>query len=277
MSAVKPATATPAFESSNPFAINMPKMGGKKGKILGSLNNVSPQVTGKAVSDALKSLDKIGVKDNIEEEIKEHHYETPAQIEEEEKKITRRILRIDIIISYLLFYTALMMQWLTLLGLSNSVGGFFYEFFINSFNFPEYDFSSITAVGKIAGLTTSLQIIIFVLANIFVLKKTLSNKNNSTSKPSNQSGDRFNDLKTKLCTHFTTVRGRIAQFYQILNILSQILIIISTIISANDKFSAINEFTDANNSDPSFFLLGITGGHRKRQEQPETQQTLILL
>ncbi|CAB4486637.1 unnamed protein product [Rhizophagus irregularis] len=123
MSAVKPATATPVIEPSKPLAINMinmPKLGGKGGKILGTLNNVSPQVTGKAVSDTLKTMDKLGVKDNIEEKIKDHDFETPAQIAEEEKKITRRIFRIDLIISYLLFYTALMMQWLTLLGLSNN-------------------------------------------------------------------------------------------------------------------------------------------------------------
>ncbi|CAG8734223.1 4519_t:CDS:2 [Rhizophagus irregularis] len=287
MSAVKPATATPVIEPSKPLAINMinmPKLGGKGGKILGTLNNVSPQVTGKAVSDTLKTMDKLGVKDNIEEKIKDHDFETPAQIAEEEKKITRRIFRIDLIISYLLFYTALMMQWLTLLGLSNNVGGFFYEFFINSFNFPEYNFSSLTTVGKIAGFSVSLQIIIFVLVNIFVLGKTLTHKNNltttSSSQPSNQLGNRFqfiDVLKNKLRTHFTAVRRIDTQFYQIMGILSQILIIIAAIISADDKFSAINKFTDqANNLDPSSFPLSITGGYRKRQEQAETQEMLIV-
>lgn len=287
MSAVKPATATPVIEPSKPLAINMinmPKLGGKGGKILGTLNNVSPQVTGKAVSDTLKTMDKLGVKDNIEEKIKDHDFETPAQIAEEEKKITRRIFRIDLIISYLLFYTALMMQWLTLLGLSNNVGGFFYEFFINSFNFPEYNFSSLTTVGKIAGFSVSLQIIIFVLVNIFVLGKTLTHKNNLTtttsSQPSNQLGYRFqfiDVLKNKLRTHFTAVRRIDTQFYQIMGILSQILIIIAAIISADDKFSAINKFTDqANNLDPSSFPLSITGGYRKRQEQAETQEMLIV-
>lgn len=288
MSAVKPATATPVIEPSKTFAINMPKVGGKEGKILGTLNNVTPQVTGKAVSDTLKTLDKLGVKDNIEEKIKDHDFETPAQIAEEEKKITRRIFKIDLIISYLLFYTALMMQWLTLLGLSNNVGSFFYEFFINSFNFPEYNFSSLTTVGKIAGFTVSLQIIIFVFVNIFVLGNTLTHKNNLTtttitttpSQPSNQLGNKFqfiDVLKNRLRTHFTAVRRIDTQFYQILGILSQILIIIVAIIYADDKFSAINKFTDqANNLDPSLFPLSITGGYRKRQEQAETQQMLIV-
>jgi hypothetical protein len=288
MSTVKPATATPAIDPSKPLAINMPKVGGKGGKILGVLKNVSPQVTGEAVSDTLKTLDKLGVKDNIEEEIKEHDFETPAQIAEEEKKITRRIFKIDLIISYLLFYTALMIQWLTLLGLSNSVGSFFYEFFINSFNFSEYNFSSLTTVGKIAGFTVSLQIIIFILVNIFVLVKTLIHKNNSTTttttttplQSSNQLGGRFqfiSDLKKKLRTHFTAVRRIDAQFYQILGILSQILVIITAIIAADDRFSAINEFTNqANDLDPSLFSLSLTGGYRKRQEQTETQQMLIV-
>src|SRR3954454_4332238 len=107
MSANRPATATPVSVSGNSTTIAMPNVGGKGGKVLGALKNVTPQVTGEAVAETLETLDKIGVKDNIEEEIKKHDNETPAEVDEEEKRITRRILRINLFITYLLFYTAL--------------------------------------------------------------------------------------------------------------------------------------------------------------------------
>src|SRR6266542_5604667 len=120
MSAAKPSTATPANEPTKSLAINMPKTGGKGRKILGAIKNAAlPQVTGEAVANSLETLEKLGVKDDIEEEIQEHNSETAAEIDEEEKKITRRIYRIDLITTYLLFYTALTIQWLTLLGESN--------------------------------------------------------------------------------------------------------------------------------------------------------------
>ncbi|RIA95344.1 hypothetical protein C1645_816841 [Glomus cerebriforme] len=133
----------------------------------------------------------------------------------------------------------------------------------------EYNFSSLTTMRKIAGFTASLQIIIFVLSNIFVLGNTLLRKKNNFPLPSSSSPPsppqpsskqvRFqslNDLKTKLSIHLSTVRKIDAQFYQILGILSQLLIIIAASVVADDKLSVIDPL--------------------QRQEQTSTQNEKIL-
>jgi len=127
MSATKPPTATPASTSKPPVSVNV---GGHGGKVLGALKNIAPTTgeAGEATQNILETAEKLSIKDNIESAITKHDKDTPVEIDEEEKKITRRILRINTFVTYLLFYTALMMQWLTLLGLSTSVGNFFYEF-----------------------------------------------------------------------------------------------------------------------------------------------------
>src|SRR5438874_1333119 len=101
MSAARPATATPAITPIKPTTISIPKTGGGN-KVLGVLKNVTPQVTGEGVANSLETLDKVGLKDKIEEKIQKHSHETQAQMDEEEKRITRRILRINLFVSYLL-------------------------------------------------------------------------------------------------------------------------------------------------------------------------------
>ncbi len=252
--------------SSSLFFFSLPILGAIK-------NSTLPQITGEAVANSLETLEKLGVKDDIEEEIQEHNSETAAEIDEEEKKITRRIYRIDLITTYLLFYTALTIQWLTLLGESNGFGDFFYKFFIDSFNFGNYDFTELSTVGRISGCTASLQIILFFVANLIVLGyNRLSKKKRpprSIRGPVYFGGilKFFNALKPKLRSHHEAVKKVDAQFSQILGIISQLLIIITASIAANSKLSAIDEFTGAEGDiDPALFPPSIM----KRQDPGTT-------
>ncbi|CAI2173283.1 16254_t:CDS:2 [Funneliformis geosporum] len=95
----------------------MPKIEGKDGKVLGTLNKHRYH---QYPVNQLRIIDDLCIKDDVEEKITEHDSETAAEINKE-KKITRKIYRIDLIITYLLFYTALLMQWLTLLAISGDL------------------------------------------------------------------------------------------------------------------------------------------------------------
>src|SRR5437773_9608396 len=90
-------------------SINLPTVRGTGGKALNTLKNTKapPQDTGEVVHTTLEVLYEIGVKECIEDVIEKVDTDTPEQRKEEEKKITRRIYRIDLLLNYLLYYTAL--------------------------------------------------------------------------------------------------------------------------------------------------------------------------
>ncbi|CAH1760711.1 21093_t:CDS:2 [Entrophospora sp. SA101] len=211
----------------------------------------TPQITGESVQTTLEVLDKVGIKDNIEEAIQTVDKDTPEQREEEEKRITRRIYRVELLLNFLMYYTSLIIQWLTLLGLSSSFGNFLYNVLIGSFVFTEWNFGDISTVGKISGVTISLQIILFIISNIIVLFYRRFH-------PSKQSPARlqgpiyyngilkgFNLLKPKVESYNTSVKKLDAQFSQILGAISQVLIIIAASFSASSNITSLNGISDS--------------------------------
>ncbi|CAJ0755977.1 21527_t:CDS:2, partial [Entrophospora sp. SA101] len=231
--------------------VNIPAVKGTSGKILNAMATATPQITGESVQTTLEVLDKVGIKDNIEEAIQTVDKDTPEQREEEEKRITRRIYRVELLLNFLMYYTSLIIQWLTLLGLSSSFGNFLYNVLIGSFVFTEWNFGDISTVGKISGVTISLQIILFIISNIIVLFYRRFH-------PSKQSPARlqgpiyyngilkgFNLLKPKVESYNTSVKKLDAQFSQILGAISQVLIIIAASFSASSNITSLNGISDS--------------------------------
>ncbi|CAJ0830197.1 2545_t:CDS:2 [Entrophospora sp. SA101] len=85
------ATVT-TLSSVSTVTVNIPAVKDTGGKVLNAMATATPQITGESVQTTLEVLDKVGVKDNIEEAIRNIDKDTPEQ-REEEKRITRRIYR----------------------------------------------------------------------------------------------------------------------------------------------------------------------------------------
>nr|CAG8589737.1 4983_t:CDS:2 [Entrophospora candida] len=239
----------------------------------------TPQITGESVQTTLEVLDKVGVKDNIEEAIRTIDKDTPEQREEEEKRITRRIYRVELLLNFLMYYTSLIIQWLTLLGLSSSFGNFLYNVLIGSFVFTEWNFGSISTVGKISGVTISLQIILFIISNIIVLFYRRFHP--SKQSPAGLQGPIyyngilkvFNLLKPEVESYNTSVKKLDAQFSQILGAISQVLIIIAASFSASSNITSLNGISD-NGIDTSF-PTGLGGFIQIENNQVEEQSIAV--
>ncbi|CAG8460195.1 2225_t:CDS:1 [Dentiscutata heterogama] len=211
--------------------------------------NIPHTLSSGNINSSLENLKRSGIQRHIESNILKLDKSTPKQRELEEKRITLRIQRIDILIVCLTFYTALAMQWLTLLGLSTSFSNFLYELFIKSFNITQWNFRDIQTIGKISGATTSLQIIFSIISTfIMILYKIFYNARNiplSFRGPIYFGGlfQFFNIFRPKINEHNLAVKKLDGKFHQYLGILSQSLIIITAIIIACDKLTKINNIT----------------------------------
>ncbi|CAG8588971.1 10694_t:CDS:1 [Cetraspora pellucida] len=211
--------------------------------------NIPHTLDDNAIHSSLELLKTSGIQRRIETNILKLDKSTPKQRELEEKRITIRIQRIDILIVCLTFYTALAMQWLTLLGLSTSFSNFLFELFIKSFDLTQWNFSEIQTIGKISGVTTSLQFIFSIISNfIMILLKIFYHAKNipiSLKGPIYFGGlfRFFNIFRPKINDNHLAVKKIDAKFHQYLGILSNSLIIITAIIIACDKLTMINIIT----------------------------------
>jgi len=161
------------------------------------------------------------------------------------------------------------MQWLTLLGLSTSFGNFLYNVFIGSFDFAQWNFKNISTIGKISGVTISLQIIIFVISNIIVLLYLKFHPDKRP--PQSLKGPIYyggllkiaNVLRPKIHSYGLSVKRLDAQFSQILGVISQLLIIIAASLAADSNLSTINDVSGNSNTttyyDPNNFQTGFSG------------------
>ncbi|CAG8441379.1 8352_t:CDS:2 [Ambispora leptoticha] len=216
--------------------------------------NILSTVSGDEIKSGLVGLEKIGVADDIERGIKKIDKDTPDERQQEERKITHRIYKLDIAITCLLYYTSLTSNWLTLLGSSKSIGDFFYKVLIGSFNFTEWNFDRFDIVGKISGVTCSLQIILFVLANVIVLGITFIHPNGKKGLPVNLRAPIYYGgpfqfihlMKPSLKEFHSSVRRIDAQFSQVLEILSQLFIIVAATIATHAKLEDITDIINAN-------------------------------
>ncbi|CAG8501770.1 10372_t:CDS:2 [Ambispora gerdemannii] len=223
-------------------------------KILSAIGKLRADYGGDAIKSGLDGLEKMGVKDDIENGINKIDPDTPEERKEEEKKITHRIYKLDLAITYLLYYTSLVLNWLTLLGSSKSVDEFFYEVFIGSFDFTEWDFNNFNIIGKISGVTCSLQIVFFVLANLIVFGITFLHPNGKQGLPENLRAPIYYGgpfqlihlMKPTLKKYHLSVKRIDAQFSQILGILSQLFIIVAASIVTNTKLDDIAYLIDSN-------------------------------
>ncbi|KAF0528495.1 hypothetical protein F8M41_013119 [Gigaspora margarita] len=211
--------------------------------------NIPHTLSSNNINASLGALKTSGIQRHIESNFLKLDKSTPKQRELEEKRITIRIQRIDILIVCLTFYTSLAMQWLTLLGLSTSFSNFLFELFIKSFNITQWNFRDIQTIGKISGATTSLQIIFSIITSIIIiLYKTFVHVRNipiSLKGPIYFGGlfRFFNIFRPEINDHQVAVKRFDGKFHQYIGILSQTLIIITAIIIACDKLTKINIFT----------------------------------
>ncbi|CAJ0766641.1 8584_t:CDS:2, partial [Entrophospora sp. SA101] len=195
--------------------VNIPAVKDTGGKVLNAMATATPQITGESVQTTLEVLDKVGVKDNIEEAIRNIDKDTPEQ-REEEKRITRRIYRVELLLKI--------------------------------FNLL---YQNISPVGKISGVTISLQIILFIISNTVVLFYRKFHP--SKQSPAGLQGPIyyngilkvFNVLRPKVESYDSSVKKLDAQFSQILGTISQILIIIAASLSASSNITSLNGTSDS--------------------------------
>src|SRR5215211_5346567 len=83
--------------------------------------------SGESVRDGLRLLETVGIKDDIEKQVRKFDPETPEEMSKESLLITERMNKLDVLITVGLYYSSLFMNWLTLLGRSTSVGDFFFD------------------------------------------------------------------------------------------------------------------------------------------------------
>ncbi|KAG9299818.1 hypothetical protein G9A89_003361 [Geosiphon pyriformis] len=249
-----PPKGPPKGPPTNPhITINVPKEEPRR-RIFGGINRLRKNYDGEAVKSGLNALEKFGIKDNIEDAISKIDPDTPAERILEERRITHRIYKIDLAITYLLYYTSLALNWLTLLGQSNSFGDFLYEVFIGSLDFTEWNFYNYNIIGKISGATCSLQILFFVLANFIVLGMTFIHPNGIKSLPENLRGPIFyggpfqliNLLKPTLEKYNLSVQRLDAQFSECIGILSQLFIMVACSLATNIKMNDLSTFINSN-------------------------------
>ncbi|CAG8710652.1 2077_t:CDS:1, partial [Racocetra persica] len=240
--------------------------------------NIPHTLDDDTIHSSLEFLKTPGIQRRLETNIRKFDKSTPKQRELEEKRITIRIQRIDILIVCLTFYTALMMQWLTLLGLSTSFSNFLFQLFINSFDVTQWNFQEIQTIGKISGVATSLQLIFSIISNfIMILYKIFYHAKNiplSFSGPIYFGGlfRFFNIFRPKILDHQLSVKNIDAKFHQYLGILSNGLIIITAIIIVCDKLTMIDNITS---EDVNTLLSGLIDQSKILSRDVDVNQTVI--
>ncbi|GBC27522.2 hypothetical protein GLOIN_2v1561367 [Rhizophagus irregularis DAOM 181602=DAOM 197198] len=122
----------------------------KKDEEINEKDNKEEMTGAETIKTGLSILETVGIKDDLEKEVRKIDPDTPEEISKETELITERINKLDILITIGLYYTSLAMDWLTLLGESTSVQSFFFDLFLGSFDIPEWDFGDLTVVAKIS-------------------------------------------------------------------------------------------------------------------------------
>ncbi|CAG8472919.1 15099_t:CDS:10 [Acaulospora morrowiae] len=208
---------------------------------------------GEIVHEALDVLDDLGVKEKLERKLTEHDDDTTEEKAQNTTRITIVINRLDILITVGLYYTSLIMDWLTILGDSTSFGDFLVDLFFRSFVVSQWNFGQLDVVGKISGMTSTLQTGIFMtsLAMVSVAKITKTEKPSYFSGPLYFGGpfQIFHLLSTKASTYSESLQSLDAQISQTIGVLSQLLIIIAASIASPDVTSSYNSNVVDNNSE----------------------------
>ncbi|RIA93047.1 hypothetical protein C1645_735913 [Glomus cerebriforme] len=205
---------------------------------------------GETVKEGLEILEKVGIKDNLEREIEKIDPDSPEEMSVESELITERMNKLDVLITIGLYYTSLVMDWLTLLGKSTSVKNFFFDLFLGSFNISAWDFGDLSAVAKISGMTTTLQTGIFALSSIINIGARLLKK----PVPEFVGGPMYYGgpfqivfaLLPNAKDYTDSIKSLDAKISQLTGFFSQILIIIAAIFAATNRITALDPFTQGN-------------------------------
>src|SRR4051812_6985529 len=89
---------------------------------------------GESIKEGLNLLETVGIKDDIEQQVRKLDPETPEEMSKESLLITDRMNKLDVLITICLYYSSLFMNLLMLLGNSKSVNDFFFDILLGSFN-----------------------------------------------------------------------------------------------------------------------------------------------
>ncbi len=209
---------------------------------------------GEKVKEGLELLEKIGVKDDIEKGIQKIDHDTPAEVAKESSLITERMNKLDVLITVGLYYTSLVMDWLTLLGESPSVKEFFFNLFLESFNVADWDFSEgdLSLVARISGMTTTLQTGIFTVSGMINLGARMLNKPvpNIVGGPMYYGGpfQIIYVLMPKAKDYTDSIKSLDAQISQWMGFFSQVLVIIAASFAAANRVKALDPFTQGDES-----------------------------
>ncbi|CAG8593371.1 275_t:CDS:1 [Funneliformis caledonium] len=240
----------PRLEKSKSIVIDVPKDYDKKDE---ESSKEGPK-SGEKVHEGLELLEDMKVKDDIERSIQSLDHDTPEEIAKETELITERMNKLDVLITIGLYYTSLIMDWLTLLGESKSATDFFYTLFLGSFNIKDWDFSEgeLSLVAKISGMTTTLQTGVFIFSGLINLGAKALNK----EPPKFVGGPMYYGgpfqiifaLKSQAKDYTDSIKSLDAQISQWLGFLSQVMIIVAACFAAFNRVQALDPFMFADES-----------------------------
>ncbi|GBC05094.1 hypothetical protein RclHR1_06020009 [Rhizophagus clarus] len=204
------------------------------------------QITGETVKSGLDILEEVGLKGELEREAQKFDPDTPEEISKETELITERINKLDILITIGLYYTSLVMDWLTLLGKATSVQSFFFDLFLGSFNISKWDFGDLAVVAQISGMTTTLQTSLFFISGVINVGARLLNK----PVPKIVGGPMYYGgpfqiifaLLPKAKDYTESIKSLDAKISQWLGFISQVVIIIAAIFAAANRVQALDPF-----------------------------------
>ncbi|CAG8644000.1 5195_t:CDS:2 [Cetraspora pellucida] len=217
---------------------------------------------GETVKDALGLLETVKIKDDIEEGLEKMDPDTPDQRSIETTSITSRINKLDVIITVGLYYASLIMDWLTSLGNSTSVGEFFFNIFFASFNVVQWQFGQLDLVASISGMTTTLQTGIFLIeAAIYAVATVTKSKMPKKLGGPLYFGGPFqfiHILKTSYEDYHQSTKSWDAQLSQGIGIISQMLIIVAAISAANTRIGQLGALQPLAYGDPNVLNSNFT-------------------
>nr|CAG8593180.1 1274_t:CDS:1 [Entrophospora candida] len=212
-----------------------------------------PSIVGikpEAVFGGLQALEKLDIKDNIEEGIKAIDNDSKEERAKETELITARINQLDIFITIGLYYTSLIISWLTQLGDSESVQDFFIKLFFESFKIDEWDFGDLDLVGKISGATTTLQTSLFGIVGLARLAYTaLGKKIPKLIDGPMYFGGPFQILHVIIPgsnDYIQSIRSFDARLSQLFGVISQTLIVVAAIYAIGYRNEALEPFATGN-------------------------------
>ncbi|CAI2169590.1 8102_t:CDS:1 [Funneliformis geosporum] len=210
--------------------------------------------SGEKIKRGLDLLERVGVKDDIERKISEIDHDTPEEIAKETELITERMNKLDVLITIGLYYTSLIMNWLTLLGESKSVNDFFFTLFLGSFNLKEWEFSDgeLSLVAKISGMTTTLQTGLFIFSGLINLgAKALHKPVPRIVGGPMYYGGPFQIIyvfKSQAKAYTNSIKSLDAQISQWLGFFSQVMVIVAASFAAVNRGQALDPFMFADES-----------------------------